>query len=208
MELLVKKIRVLVILIFVIIWSTTVFAQTAVIEAFKKSYELERKGKFTKAADELKKIYDKDSYEINLRLGWLDYQAGLFSESAAYYTRAVYLKPYSEEAKFGLIYPKAALGHWDEVISLYKQILKNSPNNTLANYRLGLIYYGQKKYSEAYKYFSKVVDLYPFGYDGLLMLAWTNLQLGKYREAKVLFNKVLLLSPDDKSALQGLSLIK
>jgi len=40
------------------------------------------------------------------------------------------------------------------------------------------------------------------------MFAWTNLKLGKTREAQVLFNKVLMLSPDDKSALEGLSLIK
>jgi hypothetical protein len=40
------------------------------------------------------------------------------------------------------------------------------------------------------------------------MLAWTNLQLGKSREARVLFNKVLLYSPGDKSALEGMGLIK
>ena len=188
--------------------STGVFAQTVVINAFKKSYALEKKGEFKKAAEEMKKVYDADSYEINLRLGWLDYQAGLFTESATYYKRAIDLMPYSEEAKFGIVYPKSALGKWDEIINIYKQILENNPNNTTANYRLGLIYYGQKNYTEAYKYFNKVVNLYPFGYDGLLMLAWTSFQQGKYREAKVLFNKVLMYSPDDKSALEGLSLIK
>ncbi|MCF6242840.1 MAG: tetratricopeptide repeat protein [Bacteroidales bacterium] len=188
--------------------SLTVFSQTAVINAFKKSYELEKKGEFKKAAEEMKKVYDAQSYEINLRLGWLDYQAGLFTESASYYKKAVSLMPYSEEAKFGLIYPKAALGKWDEVISLYNKILANNPNNTTANYRLGLIYYGRKDYSKAYKYFNKVVNLYPFGYDALLMLAWTNFQQGKLREAKVLFNKVLMYSPNDKSALEGLKLIK
>jgi hypothetical protein len=40
------------------------------------------------------------------------------------------------------------------------------------------------------------------------MMAWTSLKMGKMREAKVLFNKVLLLSPDDESAIEGLSLIK
>jgi Flp pilus assembly protein TadD len=40
------------------------------------------------------------------------------------------------------------------------------------------------------------------------MFAWTNYKLGKYREAKLLFQKVLLLSPDDASAKEGLNLIK
>jgi hypothetical protein len=53
-----------------------------------------------------------------------------------------------------------------------------------------------------------VVDLYPFGYDGLLMLGWTSYFLGNYPQAKVLFNKVLLYSPGDASAKEGLQLIK
>jgi hypothetical protein len=39
-------------------------------------------------------------------------------------------------------------------------------------------------------------------------MAWINLQLGKSREARVLFNKVLLYSPGDASALEGLGLLK
>ncbi|MBN1253463.1 MAG: tetratricopeptide repeat protein [Bacteroidales bacterium] len=200
-----KTIAVVIILMFI---TTNMLSQVAVLQAFEKSYELEKKGEFKKAVQVLKNVYDANSYEINLRLGWLNYQAGIFNESVAHYQKAVNLMPYAEEAKFGLIYPNAAIGKWDEVISLYKKIIANSPNNTIANYRLGLIYYGQKEYQNAFKYFDKVVNLYPFGYDALLMLAWTNFQMGKSREAKVLFNKVLMYSPNDKSALEGLKLIK
>jgi tetratricopeptide (TPR) repeat protein len=183
-------------------------AQSAAVNAFKQSYVHEKNGDFKKAVDELKKVYDENSYEINLRLGWLNYQAGVFTESVSHYQKAVNLMPYSEEAKFGLILPKAATGKWDEVTAIYQKILANSPNNTVANYRLGLIYYGKKEYDQAFKHFEKVVNLYPFDYDGLIMFAWTNLQMGKTREAKVLFNKVLLYSPDDKSATEGFKLIK
>jgi len=182
--------------------------QSKLLSAFKKSYTLEKKGEFKKAADVLKEVYDIHSYEVNLRLGWLNYEAGLFTESASHYQRALDLLPYSEEAKFGLIYPKAAMGKWDEVIHIYKKILEIHPQNTVAHYRLGLIYYGRKNYETAAQHFQKLVDLYPFGYDGLIMLAWTDFQLGKYREAKILFQKVLLYNPDDSSAKDGLSRIK
>lgn len=188
--------------------SMNIISQDAVYNAFKQSYTYEKSGDFKKAVEELKKVYDETSYEINLRLGWLNYQAGVFTESVAHYQKAVNLMPYSEEAKFGLILPKAAVGKWDEVIAIYQKILSNSPNNTVACYRLGLIYYGKKDYDQAYKYFEKVVNLYPFDYDGLIMYAWTNFQMGKTREAKVLFNKALLYAPDDKSAAEGLKLIK
>ncbi|VAW13415.1 hypothetical protein MNBD_BACTEROID01-24 [hydrothermal vent metagenome] len=177
-------------------------------EAFSKGYALEKNGDFKAAADELKKVFDESSYEINLRLGWLNYNAGLFDESIIFYTNAQKLKPYSEEARFGLILPKAALGRWDEVIGLYNKILEINPNNTVALYRLGLVYYGRKDYTGAYPMFKKVVDLYPFGYDGLLMLGWTSYFLGKNNDAKVLFNKVKLFNPNDKSASEGLLLIK
>ncbi len=187
-----------------------VFAQdfSAMQKAFSESYVLEKSKNYDEAIKKIKSVFDNDSYEVNLRLGWLEYSAKNYTESQTHYARALELMPYSEEAKFGLVYPKAALGKWTDVINLYNSILINSPNNTLANYRLGLIYYNRKDYSKALVYFKKVVDLYPFDYDGLLMYAWTSFQIGKTREAKVLFNKVLMLSPSDESALEGLGLIK
>jgi tetratricopeptide (TPR) repeat protein len=179
-----------------------------VLNAFAKSYEAEKAGDFKKSASFLRETYQESSYEFNLRLGWLCYKSGQYEESKVYYLKALNLLPYSEEAKFGIILPLAAKGLWDEVIRYYNQILENNPGNTVALYRLGLVYYNRKEWSQASRYFQKVVDLYPFEYEGLLMLAWTNLQLGKTREAKILFNKVILWAPGDKSALEGMKLLK
>ena len=94
--------------------------------------------------------------------------------------------------------------HERETIS----ILKLDPKNATANYNLGLIYYYRKNYVEAKKYFDVSLNQTPFGYDYLLMSAWTNYFLGNKSQASVLFNKTLLYSPNDSSALEGLSLIK
>jgi tetratricopeptide (TPR) repeat protein len=201
---------------FLGIWALGLLAVTALAQpnqtvletAFSKSYVLEKSSDFKGAADALKKVYDESLYEINLRLGWLTYNAGALDESATYYSRAQKLMPYSEEARYGLILPLAAQGKWSEVIKLYDEILVVNPNNTVALYRLGMIYYSRKDYNKAQPLFKKVVDMYPFGYDGLLMLAWTTYFLGNSNQAKVLFNKVCLYNPGDKSALEGLGLIK
>ncbi|NPA44076.1 MAG: tetratricopeptide repeat protein [Chlorobi bacterium] len=189
---------------------SSIFSQnsTKIINAFKNSYKLEREGKFKNAADELKKVYSDDSYEINLRIGWLLYNAGLFDQSAAHYQKAINLKPYSEEAKFGLAYPKTAQGKWKEVTNIYNKILEINPKNTVANYKLGLIYYGKKEYTTAQKYFKLVLSLYPFDHDALLMSAWTYYFLGKTNSAKILFNKVLMNNPNDASAKEGLRYVK
>ena len=207
MELLRKSIGTFIFLLAV----NAAFAQTnqaALEAAFSKSYVFEKNSDFSASMDALKKVYDESSYELNVRLGWLNYNAGLFDESVIFYSRAQKLKSYSEEARFGLILPLAALGKWNEVIKTYEEILAVSPNNTVALYRLGLVYYGRKDYNKANTLFKKVVDLYPFGYDGLLMLGWTSYFLGNSNQAKVLFNKVNLYNPSDKSANEGLGLIK
>ena len=191
--------------------SFTLFSQTnytALQEAFSRSQECEGRGNFTDAISSMKSIYQEDSYEINLRLGWVTYLNGSFTESAAYYQKAVKLKPYAIEPKFGFVYPASALGNWDQVISQYNDILTIDPQNTLANYRMGSIYYGRKDYTKAEKYLEKVINLYPFDYDSMILYAWINYKMGKLREAQVMFNKVLLHKPKDTSALEGLSLIK
>ena len=193
------------------ICSLTVFSQTnytVLQDAFSRSQEYEKRGNFSDAIATMKKIYEEDFYETNLRLGWLTYEAGLFTESSAYYQKAINLKPYALEPKFGFVYPASALGNWDQVISQYNEILAIDPQNTLANYRMGSIFYGRKDYTKAEKYLEKVINLYPFDYDTMILYAWTYLKLGKLREAQVMFNKVLLNKPKDVSALEGLSLIQ
>jgi len=203
-----KKSFVIFIFLFFVNGVFSQVSQDVLLAAFSKSYAAEKNGDFTASMEPLKKIYDESSYELNLRLGWLNYNAGLFDEAIIFYGRGQKLKPYSEEARFGLILPLAALGKWNDVIKIYDAILETSPNNSVALYRLGLVYYGRKDYNKANTLFKKVVDLYPFGYDGLLMLGWTSYFLGNTSQAKVLFNKVNLFNPGDKSANEGLSLIK
>jgi tetratricopeptide (TPR) repeat protein len=177
-------------------------------DAFQKSYIQEATGEFLGAINSLKEVYDEESYEINLRLGWLTYQSGNFIESRAYYNKAVEIMPYSIESRFGLVYPLAAMGNWTEVISQYKKILEISPNYSIVLHRLGLIHYGKEDYETARTYFDRVVNLYPFDYDALTMLAWTYFKLNNIRESKVLFQKALLNTPNGTSALEGLDLLK
>lgn len=181
---------------------------SAVQNAFKNSYELESSGKYSEAVNVLKEVYREDSYEINLRLGWLTYLSGNFIEAIPFYQKSIELKPLSVEARLGLVYPASAMGNWTHVENMYNEILEIDPQNTTVNYRMGLIYYGREEYATAAQYFEKVINQYPFGYDGVIMMAWSNLKLEKLREAKVLFQKALLISPDDESALEGLELLK
>ena len=177
-------------------------------EAFQQSYIQEATGEVVKAANSLKEVYSEKSYEINLRLGWLSYQSGNFTESLAYYHKAIDLMPYAIEPRFGIVYPGAAMGNWSMVITQYEKILDISPNNSIAMHRLGLIHYGKGDYEASRKYFAKVVNLYPFDYDALSMLGWSYFKQSNFREAKVLFQKALLHTPGGSSAMEGLDLLE
>ena len=115
---------------------------------------------------------------------------------------------FRSEALLGIVNPLAVQKKWNDVEQVYVSILKIDPKNSQTNFRLGQIYYNRKEYAKADKYFSTSLNLYPFDYDSMLMSGWNCYFLGKYSEAKELFNRVLLNSPLDTSAKEGLGLIK
>ncbi|OFY17113.1 MAG: hypothetical protein A2X11_00580 [Bacteroidetes bacterium GWE2_42_24] len=196
--------------VFVLLSVQTAYTQNfdKLEEAFNQSYTKENAGEYDRAIDVLKKVYDDKSYALNIRLGWLYYLSGRFTDGLAYYQKAIRLMPQSIEARLGLVYPASALGNWEQVKNAYLEILKIDPGHSITNYRLGLIYYGREQYATAIRYFEKVANYYPFDYDANLMYGWTCLKLGKYREARILFNNALMVKPGDKSAKEGLSFIK
>lgn len=176
--------------------------------AFSLSYDYEAIQKYDAAINTLNTVYSATSYEINLRMGWLNYLAGKHKESVTFYQKAITLMPAATEPLWAIINPLTKLENWKEIEKTYFSILKLDSKNASANYNLGLIYYYRKDYVNAKKHFDVALNLFPFGFNNMLMSAWTNYFLGNKNEAMTLFNKTLLYSPNNKSALEGLSLIK
>ncbi len=174
-------------------------------KAFKNSYADENNKNYTAAINDISPYYSEGSYELNVRLGWLNYLNKNYNASQTYYARAVNIKPNAVEAKFGYVKPLSYLQSWDKVRDQYNAILKIDPQNTQANYWLGVIYYNRKQYDAAIRCFKTVVSLYPFDYDGNHMLAWSCYFSGRKADAQNYFEKALLIKPDDTSSLDGLS---
>ncbi len=183
-------------------------SQSVIQSAYSKSYESEQAGSYTTAINELKPIYKADDYTVNIRLGWLSYLAKQYTTAIRYYNIAIALKPYAIEARFGCVKPLSAIESWEKVKENYLKILEIDPQNTVANYWLGVMYYNAKDYVSGLKLFEKVVNLYPLDYDSTIMLAWCKLNLSKQIDARILFNQALIIRPNDSSALTGLKLLK
>jgi len=196
-----------VVLLVLIGFSAFSQSMSALQSAFSKSYEAENAKNFAAAISELKSVYDPDNYVMNIRLGWLNYLAKQYTESIGFYEKSIVLKPYAIEARFGCVKPLSALEDWEKVKKQYIEILTIDPQNTVANYWLGVIIYNRKDFNSSAKYFEKIVNLYPLDYDSVIMLAWSKLYSSKPSEAKVLFHQALIIRPNDSSALSGLKLI-
>ena len=201
--------KLLFVTLFALLFSGAKAQSSAVMQAaFSKSYVSEQAGNYSAAIVEVKSVYSADAYIANVRLGWLNYLAKQYTVAIDYYEKAIALKPYAIEARLGCIKPLSAIESWEKVKAQYIQILKIDPQNTTANYWLGLIYYNRKDYPNAIKNFEQCVNLYPLDYDSVIMLAWSKLYGGKPADAKLLFNQALVLRPSDSSATSGLAQIK
>ncbi len=194
-------------LILLLVLSIAAEAQINPSQIFAESYRHESAGDYEKAISELNNLNGYD-YHKSLRLGWLYYLSRNYETSKRFYRQAVSLTPSSVEALLGLCYPLEAEKNGEELEKVYKQILRLDSMNSKINYALGNIYYYRKDFTQAEPYFDKVHQMYPFDYYSTLMCGWTKYFLDKKNEAKRLFQIVLIISPGDPSAKEGLELLK
>lgn len=165
--------------------------------AFSKSYSFEYETQYAKAIAALEEI-NTDSYQVNLRLGWLHYLNKAYARSEHYYKKAVALEPGSVEARFGMALPLSATGNWNGVLELYLEILKIDANNSIANYRTASIYYNRKDYANAGAYLARVIKMYPFDYDGNLLNGKILVATGNTEEARKALEKALQYNPQSQ----------
>lgn len=201
--------------IIFIVGFTLVFASInaqngELLNAFEKSYTHEFNQDYPKSILSLETVYTKyqTNFEINLRLGWLNYLSGNFKDADKYYAKSLELKPLALEAIYGGILPLLAQGKYNDVLGLTNKALIILPNDSRAEYYIGVVSYYQKDYSKSERFLERALNKYPFDIDINLMLGWTKFALGKKNEAKVLFLVAQRHSPQSiavKTALEAIN---
>ena len=193
----------------IILLSVPLLALEGASSFFQKSYESEYKGEYKKAIEELEKLSGNDqNYVFHLRIGWLQYLDGNYSESTKAYKKAISADPNSIEAKLGLMLPQMALRLWKDSISTAKKVLAKDSMNYLANSRLAYCYYNLGQFDKAEKAYQKVITSYPTDVDMLSGLAWSKCKQNKMKGATDLFNQILVISPEHAASQTGLDTCK
>lgn len=148
------------------------------------------------------------SYYAQLRLGWLYYCSKERTQSIAHYNRAIQISPTAIEPMLGLMLPQMADGRNDDAIRTAQMILRQDPNNYTALSRLAWLQYLKRDYRIAAGNYRRLTTLYPTDTEMLLGLGYALAMAGDTKESERCFRTVLLLSPENSRALDGLELLR
>lgn len=87
------------------------------------------------------------------------------------------------------------------------QLVKIDPENQAALQTLGIVKYGQRKFDEGAKIFSKALESEPDNHENHNNLSLCYLHLGKFQEVKDHINKAIELAPDNHSYYSNLGML-
>jgi tetratricopeptide (TPR) repeat protein len=187
----------------VVVWA----APQGTADLYRKSYRAEAENRPGEALDAMKTIRAraKDSYFVNVRMGWVAYLAGRFVESEDGYKRAAKAQPKAIEAKLGLTLPLVAEKKWRELERACRAVLALDPKNNSARARLALALYSLGNYPDAATMYRGLMADYPGELNHQTGLAWSLRRMGRTKDANALFTAVLAVSPENPNALEGLN---
>jgi tetratricopeptide (TPR) repeat protein len=108
-----------------------------------------------------------------LRIGWLLYLSGKYTDALSYYQKSMKLSP-SVDAQIGTINCYLYLGKWNEAISVSKEILQIYPDYTDVLLKAGYASYMKKEYGSSINYYQKALIVSPYSFEahGYLVAAY------------------------------------
>jgi tetratricopeptide (TPR) repeat protein len=176
-------------------------------DLYRASYQAEARGDYAGALGRLREIRKAAgaSYFASLRTGWLAYLASDLSTAEANYRDAIAAKPKAIEAKIGLTLVLFVAQKWRPLEAACKQVLAENDKNPSVRARLAAAYYNLGNFPDAAAGYRKLVEEYPGELDYQTGLGWALLRLGKIEEARKMFGFVLLVSPDNPNARDGMA---
>ena len=195
--------------IILLISATLLFAfnTNEVKKIYYKSYNYEKMSDLKDAIKVLIPLYNKypKGYTLNLRLAYLFYMNKNYENTIKHYKIASLYYPTSIEAKLGLMKAYYKLNKFNDVLKTGNALLRIDYYNFYGNYYeiLGLI--GIKNYKTAIYITNKMVSLYPTNILYLTTLAELYNLTNKKAKAKLIFETVLILDPNNVKAKEFLN---
>ena len=173
---------------------------------WKKSYGLEKQGKYEQAAEAIESMAKagKDEYAV-LRYAYLLYMQGKYNDSFEYYRKAMEMNRDSIDARLGITLPLMAQQRWRQVAVYTRQVLLKADWNYTAHVRLMIAEEGMRKWHTLGKHAEEVTRVYPSDATLWVYLARARAWMGDVKSAKAAYEKVLNRVPDHIEAKEYLA---
>jgi tetratricopeptide (TPR) repeat protein len=120
-------------------------------------------GKFTEMQNVLLQGLQEnpDSPELYYNLGVAYIKQNRPKPAVRSYERALQLKPGLKDARMALASLYLDSGQFSKAMTQFKQLMATESNNPVLAEKLGILYYNQKKFTEAVTYFNKAIEISP-----------------------------------------------
>ena len=180
------------------------FSNKQIQNLYYKSYNYEKMGDYKDAIKVLIPLYDKypNGYTINLRLGWLFYLNKNYKNALKHYQKASLILPYSVEPKLGLMRVYLAMEDYKNALKIGNSLLREDYYNYYGNYYEMMALKGLKDYKNALNIVNKMLALYPTSVLFLNELGEIYYIEDKKDIAKQIFENVLILDPNNITAMK------
>lgn len=178
--------------------SPTMARADAMQDALVKSYAAERSQQYDEAVTALLNVR-KQTYLVNMRLGWLHYLRGDYAASKQFYQASMRMAPKSVEPRLGYTLPLMAEQKWQEVETVCKTILGIDASQYTAALRLTTALRIQGKYRPARDLNASMLELYPTDVSFLAEQLVVSAAM-KQTDVKQLIESILAVDPENATA--------
>jgi tetratricopeptide (TPR) repeat protein len=184
--------------------------QKEIQEAYHSSYRYEKMGNYSDAIKALRLVYNhyKQGYTVNLRLGHLYTQSGLYANALEHYQKAIQTSKSSMTAKLGKMLVYIYQGQYEKSEELGYEILNTDYYNYYGNLRLAYTLRMRKNLELGEKVCLKMLGLYPSDVLFLVEYGIIKFLQCEYVAAMGVFSDVLILDPENVTAKEYTLAIK
>jgi tetratricopeptide (TPR) repeat protein len=119
------------------------------------------------------------------------YQTGIYNESLDLFSEVLKLNPNSVEALTGSAFVLIELGRYVPASQLFDRAFAISGENGEVNYGMAYLYYSMGNIVWAKRKIESILNLDPFHYDALLLLAEIKSREGRLNEARKIIEKAI-----------------
>ena len=178
--------------------------------AYKNSYQYEKTENHVDAVKAITVVYNHypKAYTVNLRLGHLYLQQGLFANADRHYQKAQTALPYAISPKIGKMSVAIAQGRYGNTEEIGFSVLKVDTYNYYANIKLAYALTANKKYDNAQAVVVKMLAIYPEDILFLSQYAAIVAAQNQHDKASEIYSNILILDPENIDANYYFSLAK